>query len=274
MFKVKGKGGQVVAILLTALILLFAYTYWGTNAIAVKKYRVAIAGLPPAFDGFTILHLSDLHNKEYGHRQGRLLEVIGRQEFDLIAITGDIIDKRKPRLAPVEELIGGLGEEEIFFVPGNHEHWAGYGPIKAALEGLGVKTLENEGIRYERAGDHIWLLGVDDPYTGKDRLDEALGVVNDARPRVLLAHAPDIFPAAAEAGLELVLVGHTHGGQIRLPFVGAVLAPGQGLLPHYDYGPFTEGGTTMIVNGGLGESLLPVRFNLRPEIVSVTLVAI
>ncbi|MGI6582793.1 MAG: metallophosphoesterase, partial [bacterium] len=91
---------------------------------------------------------------------------------------------------------------------------------------------------------------------------------------VLLAHAPDIFPAAAEAGLELVLVGHTHGGQIRLPFVGAVLAPGQGLLPHYDYGPFTEGGTTMIVNGGLGESLLPVRFNLRPEIVLVTLVAI
>lgn len=273
MFIVKTKGLKVPALVVTALIFLFGYTYWGTNSIAVRHYTVPIAGLPPAFAGFTILHLSDLHNKQYGPQQEGLLDIMARLEYDLIAITGDIIDKRDPQMAPVEELLAGLSKEEIFFVPGNHEHWAGYEPIQAVLAGRGVKILENEGVRYERGGDHIWLLGVDDPYSGRARLDKALAGVDYSHPRVLLAHTPEIFPTAVEAGLDLVLVGHTHGGQIRLPFLGAVVAPGQGFFPAYDYGLFTESNTTMIVNGGLGESAIPVRFNLRPEIVLVTLVA-
>lgn len=248
-----------------------AYLFFEVTSIAVKRYNISIKNLPPQFQGFTILQLSDLHSKLYGANQERLLKLINKEKFDIVAVTGDLVNKHNPLVEPPIQLIKGLKDYPIYFVPGNHEHWSNYNIKKPLLE-QGVKILENKAEKFNKGDSHIWIVGVDDPYMGLDRLDTALQDVNDTHPKVLLAHAPNIFPTAVKETIDLVMVGHTHGGQIRIPFFGAVVAPGQGLFPKYDYGLYSEGTTRMVVNGGLGESVIPIRFNLRPEVVLITLV--
>ena len=251
---------------------MISYLYFDLHSIAIKQYAIAINNLPKDFEGFTILHLSDLHSKEYGDKQDQLLHLINRQSFDMVAITGDFVDKHKPDVEPTLSLVRGLISKPVFFVPGNHEWWNEF-RIKSVLENHEVTILENKKFKYSKGNSYIWIVGVDDPYLRRDKLNEALEGIADSQPRVLLAHAPNIFPSAAKLDIELVLVGHTHGGQVRIPIVGAVVAPGQGLFPKYDYGQFTSGLTNMIINGGLGESVLPIRFYNRPEIVLIKLVS-
>jgi len=169
------------------------------------------------------------------------------------------------------ELVHGLDDAEIYFVAGNHDHATGYRQLRDALTGLGVDILDNRAVRVNREDEHIWLIGVDDPSLGLARLDAALKHVTDDLPAVLLAHAPAIYGRAVEEEIDVVLVGHTHGGQVRLPIVGAVYIPGQDLFPEYDRGVFTKEATTMIINAGLGESAVSVRFMCRPEIALITL---
>ena len=249
-----------------------SYLFFDIHSIAVKRYTIPIPKLPNEFDGFTILHLTDLHSKEYGNGQKRLLNLINRQSYDIVVITGDLVDKSDPNLEPAMALVRSLSSTPVFFVPGNHEWWTGF-RIKSQLEAEGVILLKNTAFKFEKGSSHIWILGVDDPYLGRDKLDGAVSEVKDIRPKVLLAHAPNIFPSAVKSNVELVLVGHTHGGQVRLPLVGAIVVPGQELFPKFDYGQFTSSSTNMIINGGLGESVLPVRFFNRPEIVLVKLVS-
>ncbi|WP_019849740.1 metallophosphoesterase [Desulfitobacterium sp. PCE1] len=251
---------------------LLSYLYFNVHSVAVKHYTIVINDLPKEFEGFTILHLTDLHAKKYGDKQDKLINMINRQKFDMVAMTGDFIDKDNPDVEPTLDLIRGLESKPIFFVPGNHE-WRHDFRIKPILEGHGVKILDNRNYKCAKGNSYLWIAGVDDPYLHRDELDQALHGIADSQPKVLLAHAPNIFMSAAESDIELVLVGHTHGGQVRLPIIGAIVAPGQGLFPKYDYGHFTTGSTNMIINGGLGESALPLRFCSRPEIVLVKLVS-
>lgn len=248
---------------------LLSYVYYEVHTISVKRYRIAIKKLPPAFDGFTILHLSDLHCKEYGSGQKKVLDLIGGFKFDMVACTGDFVDKRNPDTKPAIELISGLIEKPVYFVPGNHDHSSS--KISEVLGSLGVTVLNNKAEKYIKDNSHVWIVGVDDPYLGLDRLDLAMEVVRDSAPRILMAHAPSIFPSAIQENIDLVLVGHTHGGQVRIPFVGAIIVPGQGLFPKFDYGVYNHQNTDMVINGGLGESMLPLRFNSRPEIVLITI---
>lgn len=250
-----------------------SYLYFELYSVAVKKYTIPVSNLPVEFNGFTILHLTDLHNKEYGKGQRNLLKLINKQQFDMVAITGDLVSKSDLSIDPALSLVKGLKEfKPVFFVPGNHECWRGK-KIISPLKEEGVHILENKNFRYDKGDSHIWITGVDDPYLGKDKLDLALEGIQDSNPKILLAHAPNIFSKAIKNNIDLVLVGHTHGGQVRLPLVGALVAPGQGFFPEFDYGRFTSGSTDMIINGGLGESVLPIRLYNRPEIVLVTLVA-
>ena len=196
--------------------------------------------------------------------------LIDDQTFDMVAITGDIVDKNNPSMQPALSLVDGL-PKPIFFVPGNHEWWTDFS-IRSSLEDHGVKILDNSNYKFSKESSHIWIAGVDDPYLHRDKLDKALQNT-DFQPKILLAHAPNIFSPAAKLNIDLILVGHTHGGQVRIPLIGAVVAPGQGFFPKFDYGQFTSDSTNMIINGGLGESILPIRFYNRPEIVLVTLVS-
>jgi len=170
----------------------------------------------------------------------------------------------------------------VYYVTGNHEaRISEYGKLKTALEITGVTVLENERTVLEKDGDTITLLGIDDPSFTADYLtgDSAAVVKNTLDDlvtegvgyTVLLSHRPELFDVYAESGVNLVFSGHAHGGQIRLPFIGGLAAPNQGLFPKYDAGLFTEGDTNMVVSRGLGNSLFPFRVNNRPEIVVVQL---
>ncbi len=254
---------------------LASYLVYEVETIRVVRYTVPVSNLPPAFEGFTILHLSDLHQKEFGTRQKRLLELIGHQRFDVVAITGDLLIQQHPDVQPALDLLKGLPPVPIFFVNGNNEWgavWQKKYTITRRLGTAGAMVLANRSVPVSRGGDHVWIAGVDDPTNQLDRLDRAMAGADDGATVILLAHSPAIFSKAVRAGVNLLLSGHTHGGQIRLPAVGAIWGPGLGLFPAWDYGEFRKGMTTMIVNGGLGESIIPVRINMQPEIVLVTLV--
>lgn len=246
------------------------YLYCQVHMLRTTEYVVRIEGLPGNFSGFTILQLTDLHSKEFGKNQGKLAAMIKEQKYDVVAITGDLVNKYDPRNEPLVSLLENLRDKPVYFVPGNHDWWTGFETQKI-LKDFGVHVLVNQAEKLARGGQHIWMVGVDDPYIYRDDLEAALRGTNDKSPKVLLAHAPNIFPKAVENGIDLLLVGHTHGGQIRLPLIGAIVVPGQKLFPDWDYGVFRSGKTTMIINGGLGETGVSLRVNNRPEIVLVKL---
>jgi len=254
---------------------LFPFLYMEKFSLALRRYQVAIRALPPAFEGFTVLHLSDLHDKEFGSAGKDLVDLVSKENFDMVALTGDLVVGNRPRLTPALDLIAGLraiSEVPLFAVSGNHDWRLGLGAhFNDRLREAGVQVLSNCAVPLGRGKDRIWIVGVDDPVTGRNRLDRALADADSRSPRLLLSHSPQIYPQAVQYGLDLMLSGHTHGGQIRLPLLGALFVPGMGLLPPWDYGLYTSGATTLIVSGGLGESSIPLRINISPELALVTL---
>ena len=258
-------------------ISVFPYLYLERFSVAVRRYLVPIVALPAAFEGFTILQLSDLHDKEFGSDGSELLALLNRERFDLVALTGDLVVGSRPRLTPVLALIAGLrsvSASPVYSVCGNHEWRLERAPeFNGRLREAGAHVLDNASVAIERGGERLWLIGVDDPVTRRDRLEQALGATDHRSPRLLLAHSPHPYRQAVACGLDLMLAGHTHGGQVRLPFLGAPFVPSMGLFPRLDYGRYQAGPTTLIVSAGLGESTLPVRFNIRPEVSLITLTA-
>lgn len=265
------------------LIVLIVWTAWGNTALELNTYTISSKELPNIFDGYRIAHVSDLHNAEIGDGNEKLLAMLQDDEPDIIAITGDMIDSRNTNI----EVALAFAEKAMkiapcYYVTGNHEarvsEWA---ELKAGLEAAGVVVLENERTEIELSGETITILGVDDPSFHTDYLfgDSASVVGNtlaaisteDDGFAVLLSHRPELFDTYVEYGMNLVLSGHAHGGQFRLPFVGGLVAPNQGLFPKYDSGLYTDGSTNMIVSRGIGNSLLPFRFNNRPEVILVVL---
>lgn len=252
------------------------YLYRERFTVAVTRYRIPIARLPREFDGFTILQLSDLHDKEFGSGGSELLDLLVGETFHMVALTGDLVLGPKYRLTPALDLVDALRGIPVFSVSGNHDwgesgrDWGLGERIKRELSSTGAQVLTNEAVPLERDGSRIWVVGVDDPVTGKDRLERALSVVPKEDPILLLAHSPQLFPHAVQHGVALLLAGHTHGGQIRFPLVGAPFVPRMGFFPRFDYGWYQSGSTSMVVNGGLGESWLPVRLNIRPEVTLIT----
>ena len=253
----------------------FPYLFIERVSVAVRHYQVSIRGLPPVFEGFTILHLSDLHDKEFGRAGEQLIGLFRQECFDMVAFTGDLVDGDRPRLTPALELISGLRDgwdAPLYSVLGNHDWRLGRGEeLSGRLREAGVQVLSNRSAALHRGEERLWIIGVDDPVTARDRLDLALRDTDCRSPRLLLAHSPQLYPHAVQSGLDLMLAGHTHGGQIRLPIFGAPFVPSMGFFPAWDYGLYSCGRTTMIVSAGLGESCLPVRFNIRPEFALITL---
>jgi len=203
---------------------------------------------------------------------------------DAIVITGDMI--ASPRNTRVDVALRfaerALVIAPCYYVTGNHEEkTAKYADLKAGLLALGVVVLEDARATIEREGEVITVLGAHDPSFNADPTlpdDEA---VMDAKLKVLvreddgytllLSHRPELFEVYAAYGVDLVFSGHAHGGQFRLPLVGGVVAPNQGLFPKYDAGLFSEGETHMVISRGIGNSILPFRVNNRPEVVLVEL---
>ena len=273
----------VLAVVAALLFTLIAWIIWGNTALELNTYTITSGDLPGAFNGYRIAHVSDLHNAEMGDGNEKLLAMLRDAEPDIIAITGDLIDSRNTDVS----VALAFAEEAVriapcYYVTGNHEaRVSEYDELKTGLKSAGVMVLENERYEIELSGETITLLGVDDPSFNTDYLfSDAVTVISTKLAgfaseedgfTVLLSHRPELFDEYVECGVDLVLSGHAHGGQFRLPFVGGLVAPNQGFFPKYDSGLYTEDGTNMIVSRGIGNSILPFRVNNRPEVIMIEL---
>lgn len=259
------------------------WTLWGNTALEVNEYEIMSDKIPEAFTGFRIAQVSDLHNKDFGEGYGQLLTLLSEINPDIIVVTGDLIDSRQTDLDVALEFAWQAGKiARVYYVSGNHEaRVPEYEDLKSGLVKAGVVILENQKVEITREGESITLMGIDDPSFQEDYLfGDSESVARQAIENlqnesdgytVLLSHRPELFDLYVETGMDLVFSGHAHGGQFRLPFVGGLVAPNQGFFPKYDAGLFSEGNTNMIVSRGVGNSIIPIRFNNRPEIVLVTL---
>ena len=276
---------KLIVALSILLILLIIWTIWGNTALELNKYVIESEKIPKAFDGYKIAQISDLHNAEIGAENEELLAMIEAADPDIIAITGDMIDSRRTNV----ETALDFAEKAVKFAPcyyvnGNHElRVSEYEELKKGLLKLGVVVLENESTKINIKNQEITVIGISDPSLEANELwSVEAEVVNnhlgelikaDDNYKLVLSHRPELLEIYCEAGADLVLTGHAHGGQIRLPFVGGVIAPHQGFFPEYDGGLYIKEETNMIVSRGIGNSLFPLRFNNRPEVVLIELQA-
>jgi len=284
-----GCGGVLAA--LSAATLGSAYAAMGEpNWLEVTQPTVPLPGLPASLDGLTIAQLSDLHvtPQDGVDLVRRAVEAVNRSRADLIVLTGDYVthsaDYTSLCVAPLRLLQAPLG---IYGVLGNHDIWTDADRVAAGLREAGVTVLRDETVSLRVGEGRLWLVGIDD--TGHtsgpgDRCDaserlwcdacsrgaEMLDALPAAEPRLLLVHNPDVHETLPAQRVDLALSGHTHGGQVRLPFFGAPLLPScygrkyaQGLVqaPHWP----------VYVNRGLGTISPKVRFNCRPEVTLLTL---
>lgn len=265
------------------LIGLIGWIHWGNTALELTTYTVRSERLPDGFDGYRIALVSDLHNTEMGKDHENLLNMLRQTEPDMIAITGDLIDSRR---TDVEIALNFVREAvkiaPCYYVTGNHEaRVEAYAGLKAGMEAAGVTVLENARTELHRNGERITVLGVLDPGFDPEHDKEDLPILmaekltklcdEEDGYRLLLSHRPELFDTYAAYDIDLILSGHVHGGQFRLPGLGGVLVPSQGFFPKYDAGLFVEGNTNMIISRGIGNSIVPVRINNRPEVVLIEL---
>lgn len=274
-------------VFLCGIILLMMFFYIGNNWIEVTSYNIKIRKLPSEFEKFRIVHLSDVHNKMFGDNQMKLVSIVEEENPDIIMITGDLIDRRRYNKENAMILVRKLVKiAPVYYVTGNHEWWSGkYIDLKKDLVNEGVLVLSDEKVEIERKGKKISVIGIDDlakyckecgetsrEYELVDKkIDALLNSVREDQVTILLSHRPEMFDLNKEKNLDLILCGHTHGGQVRVPFVGGILAPNQGFLPEYDAGEYKYKEVNMIINRGLGNSLAPIRIFNRPEVGVITL---
>ena len=275
------KKQKTLIIVPCALVLLLAvfsvWVIWANTALKRTDYTVSSTRLPQEFDGFVIAQVADLHNAEYDEGNEKLLSMLKKAEPDIIVFTGDTIDARNPNVPVVLALLTECVKiAPCYFVTGNHEcalPRTDYYEIEAQIRELDVEVLRAEAVTIQRGEASVTLLGVDDEnFEGvlhsSAQLRELAGTDGFT---ILLSHRPEYFWRYAEAQIDLTLSGHAHGGQFRLPLIGGLYAPGQGVFPEYDSGVYTYQNANMVVSRGIGQSSFPLRFNNRPELVIVTL---
>jgi hypothetical protein len=276
-------GAAALALLLSApvvtaiaLLPLFASIGTGVGQPAkVTRNTVRVAGLPREFEGLQVCLVSDLHlglHASAAEVRARLKALTGLHP-DLMLFLGDYASGaprfEQPAAAIIAEQKAPLG---VYAVLGNHDRWVGEEYALRTLRRAGVRVLVNQSIALKRGGGVLYLAGVDDPYTGAADLDAALAAVPRGACVILMAHAPEIVDQARARRVALVVAGHTHGGQIVLPIIGApairsIYARGQA------HGLFCQGATALFVTRGVGEIFPYVRFNCPREIAMLRLAA-
>ncbi len=269
---------------------MFKTVRFKTVRFKTVRYEIASVRLPEAFDGFRIVHLSDLHGKRYGKRNEILLRAIDREKPDLIAMTGDMADTSRGAGPCLLDLCRRLRQRyPVYFVMGNHEqalNWPIQSVLLRRLEKMGVVLLNNECRQLRRGGAYVNFYGLATPmlyykdplkaeyerraHFSADDAGKLLGEIDAGHFNILLAHNPLYYPSYRDWGADLTLSGHIHGGIIRIPGKGGLLSPDLTFFPKYDGGLFTEKGKHLVVSRGLGNHFL-VRVLNPPELVAVTL---
>jgi predicted MPP superfamily phosphohydrolase len=269
-----------IILILVGVILFFIFS---NNSIVITEHNYKSNKIPSSFNGIKILQVSDLHNKSFGKNQEKIMKIIENISPDIILITGDLIDRRKYDLDSAENFIKKTVEiAPTYYSSGNHEAWSGkYSDIKMMLINNEVKVLDNQVEKYYIDNESINIMGLKDPAflssnylegINTREIEEFLSTYESRKDfEIVLSHRPELLNLYEKYNIDIIFAGHAHGGQIRLPFIGGILAPDQGFFPKYDEGRYDGGNTTMYVSRGLGNSIFPIRVFNRPELVVVNL---
>lgn len=270
-------------ILPVTMVLLIWWIVWANTALEVTEYSVSSPEIPQGFDGFRIAQISDLHNTTFGEENTDLLKMLRQTQPDIIVITGDLIDSYHTDVAAALAFVReAVTIAPCYYVTGNHEsRIEAFADMEKRLSEIGVAVLRNDRCLLEENGDNILLMGVDDcafyPTNNGNAQVRAMEAeivrMQSEEYTILLSHRPELAVVYDRYDVELVLCGHAHGGQFRLPLIGGLFAPDQGFFPQYTSGVYEMTDLTMVVSRGLGNSIFPFRFNNRPEVVVVTLQA-
>lgn len=234
--------------------------------LVTEQHTVYLKRLPKALDGLRVVHLTDVHHSPLTSEDiiMRAVETANRLEPDIVALTGDFVSHEREYAAPVAAMMGKLKAKcGVFAVLGNHDHWTDAALVKDLLELEGIRVLCNEGLHFEHQDASIWLAGVDDTMVGLENVSLALAGSRADEMKLLLAHNPLASRRAARAGVDLVLAGHTHGGQVTWRSeMSRSGRPRRRLLR----GLGRQGETQVYVSRGLGTVVFPVRYGCKPEV--------
>lgn len=272
--KMKKIPHKKILILILIIIILIPFCLYQNKHLVITTYTYESEKLGAELDGYRIVQISDLHNAEFGKENKKLLETIRSCSPDIIVITGDLVDSNHTN---VERAVAFVEEAvkiaPVYYVTGNHEYWLDPSENEQMMQGIlaaGAYDLDDEAVRIEKGDSSFLLVGLDDQHLSDETLKNLLQEQKNEL-SIVLAHEPQYLQNYANAEADLVLTGHAHGGQIRLPFVGGIVAPDQGFLPEYTSGQYNSADTEMIVSRGLGNSIIPVRLFNYPEVVCVEL---
>ena len=268
----------ISSILLIIIILLVI----NNKLIGITNYNIKSKKIKK---DIVIVQISDLHNTEFGSNQKKLIAKTKKIKPDIITITGDLIDSSKTNINIAMKYVKqAVKIAPTIYVSGNHEAWnaSAYYDLKDKLKEAGVIILEDKVKELKIKSSKISVIGLSDPdfmsdlgVSNLDSLSTTLDSINYNTDNfvLLLSHRPEAYKSYENRDIDLVLTGHAHGGQFRIPFVGGVIAPGQGFFPEYDAGLYKskKDNMKMIVSRGLGNSIIPLRINNNPEIVVVTI---
>lgn len=283
------------AIVLLIVIVLLLFCNFQNKHLETTHYTYETEQFGVDLDGYRIVQISDLHNAKFGKNNQKLVDRIRECAPDMIVLTGDLVDSNHTNVDRVVQFVDEIVKIcPVYYVTGNHEYWLDTSEYEKLMDGLvsaGVVILDNQVVEISRGDAKFRLVGLDDKSLADGTLEALLSDEsirnNQAEQKeetadnedsgekeltVVLAHEPQYLARYAGTGVDLVLSGHAHGGQFRLPFVGGIVAPDQGFLPEYTAGEYYMNGTEMIVSRGLGNSVIPVRLFNYPEIVCVELV--
>ena len=239
------------------------------TSLSLENLEITLKRLPKKFDGFKIIHLSDIHHSPFTDLKhiNRAIKVANRLRPDMFILTGDYVSHDAKYIAPVAKALGQLKAEfGTYACLGNHDHWTDPDLVTQKFREAGINVLINEGFRFEARGASFWLAGVDDHMVGKTDLAAALKGSYPDELKLLLAHNPIIFRQAVRADVDLTFSGHTHGGQIRIRDSQQRL-----VRRRRSAGLHKRKDSQIYITRGIGTVVLPVRFQCPPEVSLITL---
>ena len=243
------------------IIALIPFFLFQNKHLVITNYTYESDKLSPDLDGYRIVQISDLHNATFGKNNRKLLDAIKSCSPDMIVLTGDLVDSNHTNVKRAVSFVEqAVTIAPVYYVTGNHEYWLTSTDRQQTLQGIlsaGAIDLDNLSVPITRGDSSFLLVGLDDHHLSDETLKRLLTNQNELS--IVLAHEPQYLQEYADAGADLVLSGHAHGGQFRLPFIGGLVAPDQGFLPKYTSGDYTIADTDMIVSRGLGNSIIPIR---------------
>lgn len=266
----------------SAICILIAFFIVQNNAIVTSSQNYCNNKIPDAFNGFSIMQISDLHNKNFGKDNVRLIKIIIKAHPDIIVITGDLLDSNRTDYATALSFVRQASVyAQIYYVSGNHESYLPQAEYQQFINNISlyVTIMDDRSAIIKKGDDCINLVGLADPEMADSILSDAgqrqdssiLQLMQPGVLNILISHRPELLSVYSACGFDLVMSGHAHGGQFRLPFVGGIYAPNQGWFPTYSEGIYQLDKTEMVVSRGLGNSLIPIRIFNRPEVVMLEL---